>query len=514
MKPVKPALDVLQAIADEALYQGTPWLFSGYLLVAMLLRLARDTTDVRSRMQFCSLLVWLHVVLLPVSGVCRALEIGVAQDLRLTSSLIAALAGVGLAGIFVFGIATPRLRLRIPRIVQDVIVAGLGLIAVFGTASRAGVNLSGIVATGAVLTAVIGLALQDTLGNVVGGLSLQLDATVRVGDWVRIQEITGRVVEIRWRSISIETRNWETVVLPNNVLTRTQVTVLGRRSGEAPRWRRWIYFNVDYRFGPAQVIELATAAVRSQAIANVADRPAPDCVVMDFGESSARYAVRYYLVDIAPDDPTDSVVRTRIYYALNRAGIPLAMPAHAVFLTEDSAERREHKREVDHERRIEALRRMNMFRDLSDSERSELAASLHHAPFARGELLTQQGAAAHHLYMIDHGEVSVRVHEGQEEREIARMKDGEVFGEMSLLTGETRSATVVALTNVDCWRLDAAAFRRLLERRPDLAEHVAKELAERRVELLATRQQLADRQSLVEQDQRDLLHRIRKFFSL
>lgn len=511
---MKPVLDVLHAIADEILYQGTPWLFLGYLLVAVLMHARRDTTDLRSRMQFCSLLVWLHVVLLPASGITRAFGVGLANDLRLTGSLVGALAGVGLAGLFVFGLAAPRLRLRIPRIVQDVIVAGLGIVAVFGTASRAGVNLSGIVATGAVLTAVIGLALQDTLGNVVGGLSLQLDSTVRVGDWVRIQDVAGRVVEIRWRSISIETRNWETVILPNNVLTRSQVTVLGRRSGEEPRWRRWIYFNVDFRFGPSHVIELVTSAIRSQPIDNVAASPQPDCVLMDFTESTARYAVRYYLLDIAPDDPTDSVVRTRIYYALTRAGVPLAMPAHAVFLTEDSTERREHKREADYERRVAALKRMDMFRDLSDSERSELANSLHYAPFARGEVLTRQGAEAHHLYMIDHGEVSVRVYEGHHEREVARMKDGEVFGEMSLLTGEKRSATVVALTNVDCWRLDAAAFRRLLERRPDLAETVAKELAERRVELLATRQQLADRKSMVEQDQRDLLHRIREFFSL
>ncbi len=508
------AVSVFTTLVDEARHQGTLWLLLGYALTAVALRAAPNSTELRSRFSFVSLLVGLHATLLPATGLCQAFEVGSARDLRFTGAIAAALAAVGIAGLFVFGIITPYLRIRIPRIVQDVLVAGVGVVAVFGTASRAGVDLSGIVATGAVLTAVIGLALQDTLGNVVGGLSLHLDDTVRVGDWIKVQEVSGKVVEIRWRSISIETRNWETVILPNSVLTKSQVIVLGRRIGETPRWRRWVYFNVDYRFAPSHVIELVTNALRVQPIENMAADPAANCVLMDFGDSSARYAVRYWLLDFGPDDPTDSIVRTRIYYALTRAGIPLSIPAHAVFLTEDSRERREQKREADYERRIAALTRIDLFRDLSQEERHVLANDLHHAPFARGEVLTRQGAEAHHLYMIDRGEVSVRVSDGAHEREVARVKSGEFFGEMSLLTGERRNATVVALTDVECWRLDAAAFRRLLEGRPDLAEQVAKELAERRVQLLEVRERLGDRRSLVEESQRDLLHKIREFFGL
>jgi small-conductance mechanosensitive channel len=424
------------------------------------------------------------------------------------------MAGVGLAGLIVFGVVTPRMRLTLPRILQDVLVAGVSVVAVFSTASRAGVNLSGIVATGAVLTAVIGLALQDTLGNVVGGLSMQLDSTIRVGDWIRVQDVVGRVVEIRWRSTSIETRNWETVIIPNTVLTRTQVMVLGRRMGEEPRWRRWVYFNVDYRYPPTQVIGLVTRALHAQPIENVAATPEPNCVLMDFQESSARYAVRYHLQNLQVDDPTDSVVRTRVYYALTRAGIPLAIPAHTVFMTEDSVERRTRKREADSERRVQALSRIAFFRDLSDAELDELAESMHPAPFAPGEVLTRQGAEAHHLYIIDRGRVSVRVRSGERDHQISELGDNEFFGEMSLLTGEKRAATVVALTDVECYRLDAAAFRRLLEKRPDLATKVAEKLAERRVELVSSSEALGDRQSMIDRDKDDLLHKIREFFGL
>src|SRR5690606_10443581 len=111
-------------------------------------------------------------------------------------------------------------------------------------------------ATSAVLTAVIGLSLQDTLGNLLGGLALQLDSSIQVGDWVKLGDVSGRVSEIRWRYTAIETRNWETVVVPNSIVMRSQVTVLGRRRGSPLQWRRWVHFQVDFRTPPNDVIHI------------------------------------------------------------------------------------------------------------------------------------------------------------------------------------------------------------------------------------------------------------------
>jgi small-conductance mechanosensitive channel/CRP-like cAMP-binding protein len=505
---------VLSAIASEALEQRTPFLLLALVCTALILRLAPNRAGLRTRMRFVVLMLALNVTLLPATALSVVLGAGAARDLRLTGSVAGALATVGMAGLIVFGMVLPRLRLAVPLILQDVIIVACGVIAVFGTASRAGVNLSGIVATGAVLTAVIGLALQDMLGNVVGGLALQLDSTISVGDWIRVQEVSGRVVEIRWRSTSIETRNWEIVVIPNSVLTRSQVVVLGRRGGETPRWRRTIGFQVDFRFMPTHVIEAVQNALRAHRITNVAQTPEPSCVLMDLGDSAARYAVRYFLTDFASDDGTDGVVRSRVYIALARAGIPLSIPAQTLFVTEDSDERREHKHKADLARRLSALDRIHLFADLSAAERDELAESLHHAPFAAGEMLTKQGADAHHLYVIAQGRVSVRAGEGATEYEVAQLGAGDFFGEMSLLTGEKRAATVIALTDVECYRLDADVFRHVLMRRQDLAEKVATQLAERRTGLQSMSEHLKDRKQRVEQDQRDLLQRIRTFFHL
>jgi small-conductance mechanosensitive channel/CRP-like cAMP-binding protein len=417
----------------------------------------------------------------------------------------------------IFVMILPRVTIQTSRILRDVVIMVFSVIAIFSLAGRAGFNLSGLVATSAVLTAVIGFALKDTLGNVIGGLSLQTDKSIKIGDWIKVGDVVGRVVEIRWRYTAVETRNWETLIVPNSVLTTEKVMVLGRRIGQPLQWRRWVYFNVDFRRAPSDVIPVVVEALRQAPIERMAAEPLPDCIATDFQESFTRYAARYHLNDLFVDDPTDSVVRTRIYFALKRAGIELAMRAHAVFLTEESKEREEELLKADHERRAAALAHVEIFRPLSEEDRHFLAEALHHAPFAAGEILTRQGTEAHWLYLIVKGEVVVRVAaDGGFEKEVARLSVGDFFGEMSLMTGEPRSATVVAASPVECYRLDKSAFQEIIRNKPAIAEPVAEILARRRVELVAVRENLDQeaRGKRVAADKMDLARRIRDFFGL
>ncbi len=494
---------------------ATPWLLVGFVAARLAVAGAR-APHARSRFGLAVFFLGLHLALLPVAAALELLHGGVAREVLVLTAILGTLAGVTLAGVVVFEGIVRRVRPGLPRIVPDVVVSFAVFIALLRTSSRMGVELSGIVATSAVLTAVIGLALQDTLGNVVGGLSLQLDQSVQVGDWVKIGELSGRVSEIRWRYTAIETRNWETVIVPNSQLTKEKVVVMGRREGHPRLWRRWVYFHVDFRYPPSEVIDTIERALRTQPIPNVALDPAPNCVAVEFGESWTRYAVRYWLIDFANDDPTDSSVRTRIFFALARARMTLSIPAQAVFLTTEDPARAATKRAADFAKRVAALARIDLFRDLSEDERTDLALSLHRAPFAKGETLTREGADAHHLYTVVAGSVSVRVGGVDSTHEVARIGPGEFFGEMALLTGQKRRATCVALTDVECYRLDASAFRDLLAARPELAERVAKVLAEREVSLEANRSRMdeAQRRSMLARNESDMLVKIRSFFGL
>lgn len=508
-------MNLWMATLAEASASATWVLAAGILLVALAVRTLAPGE--RARLRFVLVLLGLHAVLLPVAAHLRVHGSDGYVEVRLAGAVFALVAAIQVLAACTFGVLVPRLGLRAPGILRDVLVAGASLIAFFVLASRAGLNLSGLIATSTVLTAVVGLSLQDTLGNVMAGLALQVDESVRVGEWLKVGDWTGRVTEIRWRSTSLETRNWETLVVPNSVLVRQPFLVLGRRQGQPELWRRWVYFNVDFRTPPTEVIAAVEAQLRAAPIPGVAAEPRPQCLLVDLFDSYGRYAARYWLADLSVDDPTDSVVRTRVFFALKRAGIALSIPAQAVFVTEESAARRQRKESDDLRRRMQALARVEMFTHFSDDDRRTLAARLHEAPFAAGEIVTRQGAQAHWLYLIREGEACVRVRgEGGQEREVARLLGGDFFGEMSLMTGAPRAATVVAISDVVCYRLDKQAFQHVLRQRPELAEQVADTLAHRTVALQAVKQELDDegRRQQVADTRRDLLDKIRAFFGL
>jgi CRP-like cAMP-binding protein len=232
-------------------------------------------------------------------------------------------------------------------------------------------------------------------------------------------------------------------------------------------------------------------------------------------DSYAVYAVRYWLNDISVDDPTDSDVRIRIYYALTRAGLNLSIPAQQLFVTADTDERRERKSREEHDRRMAAVAKVDLLEPLGPDERARVADQLHHTPFAAGESVCKEGDADQSLYMLVRGEATVRIGKGVSVREVAQLRAGQFFGEMSLMTGEPRSATVVALTDLDCYRLDRDTFHELVRARPVLADRVAEILASRREALQSVRGQADEaRKKRLETAKQDLLGRIRSFFSL
>ena len=493
------------------------WVLAGVIAAALALFvfLPRE----RPRVRAAVFLFVLAMIGLLVGGVLLGLgleEHPAYLTIRGSARFLVAVAIVNLAGVFVFGVALPAVRLEAPRIMQDLLVGIAYIVIALVVLTGSGVDLRGIVATSAVITAVIGFSLQDTLGNIMGGMAVQMERTIRVGDWIRVGEIEGRVMQIRWRQTSIETREWDTVVIPNSVLMKGAVTLLGRRTGQPVQRRRWVYFNVDFRRAPTEVIHTVESALLAEPIDCVAPEPRAHCIVTALTESYATYAARYWLTDMAVPDPIDSLVRTRIFSALRRAGIPLSIPAHAIFVTEDDATNRDRKRQEQMERRIAALAQMKIFRSLTDAERQQLAPRLKGAPFVEGEMLTQQGAQAHWLYIMVDGEADVHVTVDGKTKHVATLHGGDYFGEMGMMTGEPRSSTVVAKTDVKCYRLGKDDFEDIIHRRPEILEDIAHTIVQRRMELDTALEEVSAeaRAARAAQSHSALLSRIRGFFGL
>lgn len=417
---------------------------------------------------------------------------------------------IRLAFLFFFRVVLRALKLQTARIVEDIAFA-LAVIAWGLVRLRlAGVDPSSLVATSAVITGIVAFSMQETLGNILGGLALQLDRSIRVGDWVRFDEVSGRVVEVRWRYTAVETSNHETVYLPNGQLTKQKFTVIGSRTDPAALWRRAVWINVDIAAAPARVCETLEKAIRDADIAKVAMDPPPQCVLMDFVDQGGRYAIRYWLTDAAADDPTDSQVREHALAAITRAGMHLAVPSATK--ENESMRAARHAAEIEHG--LAALANVELFAGLTPEELRSLAERLVYAPFVRGDVITRQGAVAHWLYLVIAGEVDVWVEAPDGERShLNTLGAGSVLGEMGMMTGEPRRATVTARTDVECYRLDKVGFEGVLHARPDIANQISKVLAERSAELEALREKIrADARA--PEAHGDILERIRKFFGL
>jgi CRP-like cAMP-binding protein len=404
-------------------------------------------------------------------------------------------------------------------VLRDLTVAG-GYVGVgMWLLSRYGVTLSSIVATSAVMTGVIVFSLQDSLSNILGGLVLQIDQGISVGDWVKIDQTAGKVKEITWRHVAIETRNWDTVIIPNSVLIKSQVLIQGQRAGQPLQERRWIWFNVDFRVPPTEVIRVVTEALVTEPVENAAADPPANCLLMGFQESYCQYAARYWLTDLLKDDPTDSLVRSRIYFALERAGIPLSVPALTAFVETQDQERAKlhHEREIAQRLSALDLARVELFSQMNDDERRTLAERLRYTPFMKGEMMTRQGAEAHWLYILTKGsaEVIVSTDTGVH-KTVTILHGGDFFGEMSLLTGEPRTASLKALEDSETYRLGRADFDDILHGRPEIAHYLSELLARRKVEIEAVRHDLdaEARAELMKGQQQSIFAKIHKLFGL
>jgi small-conductance mechanosensitive channel/CRP-like cAMP-binding protein len=442
-----------------------------------------------------------------------------------TNAVIACMVGaftcVELAGMTIFDLLLPAVGVKLVTITSDIVIGFAYVFATFAVFKQANVPASSVVTTSAVVSGVLALSLQTTLGNILGGVALQLDGSVHVGDWVQLPDATqGRVVAIRWRHTVIETRNWDTIIVPNATLLSQNIIILGKRTDKPVQHRMWVYFNVDFRYPPSRVIDVVKSALSMAPIEGVALDPPPSVICYDFAkdnrDSFAYYAVRYWLTDLANDDPTNSRIRTRIYTALERANLPLAKPAQTVFFApaEQEADRgRRHR-----ERRMVALTSVEIFRALNDHEREALLDHLEFVPYTTGETITKQGAVAHWLYMVCAGKVEVRRRADGSAltKVVATIEAPGFFGEMGMLTGEPRRADVVAITDVDCFRLDKTGLESILKERPEIAAEISSVLAKRALELESISEGLDEeaKKARMAHLETHMLDRIQQFFGL
>jgi len=456
----------------------------------------------RGRARFRSALGFLALWVIPWSGTFAAswfhMSLPVGQEVSLA---LIELATVQLIAGLLFDLAVERAR--VPRFAAEMVVVACYLLIVFNIFYRLGVNVTGIFATSAVAAAVVGFALQDMLGNLASGIALEFENDIKVGDYIKCAEAAGWVKHVRLRHTSIETPDGDFVMVPNSILTRSPVQVLSRLR------RQFIPFTMPYATDPQELIDAVTSALRASPIPDVAADPPPSCVILELATGHIRYAAVVWMLKPGEEATGVSEVLNRIFFGLKRAGIPVSEITNLLEMKAATEGTGASANPVD------MLRRTMIFRLLDDPGLFELGARLHHLSFAPGELIVRQGDAGDSMYIVISGQVAINyAGKGGKEMQVAVVSPGDFFGEASLLTGETRNSSAVALTRVDCYELQKAGLEGVLGSRADLAEDMSVVLAHRLTELDITRQRLhLETARLLEaESQTQILARIRRFF--
>ena len=473
------------------------WVIAGVALLAASLGLRRATINrhIRGRLLLSSLLLAVFSITasslywLPIAD-------DLARPLESINWLVLTFAIVNLVvALSINPWREDRIPDRFPNIVQDTLVIVLfALVATLILRDR-------VMATTAVGAVVIGLALQDTLGNLFAGLAIQVEKPFRVGDWVTIGGQDGLVSEITWRATKMRTKAGNFVVVPNSVLAKDTITNYCEPTRSL---RLQVDVGASYDVPPNVVKNVVREALLS-APELLHDRP-PEVLLSDFGSSSVVYRVRFWVGDFEGDERARDAVRSLIYYAFKRNNITIPYPIQVEMSADEGGLAPVHA-SVDEG----TLASAPLFSSLSSDERTALLAVAKPVQYAAGEAIVRQGRPGKSLFVVVRGEASVTL--GGTHGEVARLRRGGVFGEMSLLTGEARTATVTAATDCDLVEIDADGFRSVVLANPSVLEQVTTGAASRREELDRHRESHAAVASTIEIRQ-SLLNRVRQFLRL
>ena len=456
-------------------------------------------------------------VLLALHGLSRWLEpfvgsVAYAQKIVHFVSVFALLASIAQSSfLLVTGSRPARRYFRPwPKILRDVVQVLVYFGVVMVALRAVGVQPSSLLTTSALLTAVLGLSMQETLGNLFAGLALQGQQTVSVGDWVRFADGpdgVGEVIEINWRSTHFLTNNQVKIVVPNGVMARAIL-----KNYSVPT--RLVRYDIDvlaaYDTTPEHVRKVILDAVRG-APGTLAE---PDVTVLlqAFSDSGVTYQVRYFIDDYGRREPIESEVRERILYAFRRANIDFPFPHRHLIApgleVSVAPPRDDSKREPD-----PRLAHFEAFAGLDHKAGLELSKGSRLLLYAPGEAIVRQGEEGTELYAIERGEVEILVTpKGAAPLRVGKLGPGAIFGEAALLTGGARTATIVALTECELLAVSRRAFRNVVEASPQLSEKFTNVLATRMDELSQTIND-AQPESLNRQTRSDLLvSRIKTFF--
>jgi small-conductance mechanosensitive channel/CRP-like cAMP-binding protein len=404
-----------------------------------------------------------------------------------------------------------RRQTTIPKVLREIaalVIFLIALLIVLSFGYHAERELKGLLAGSGIAALILGFAGQNLLGGLVAGITLQISRPYRVGDWLRVGDNYGEVMEINWRATRLRTNDNIYVEVPNNEIIKQTIINLHYPSGlHAMRMR----IGIDYKVPPNRVKDALFRAANNAE--NVLKDPRPKIFVVDFGESAVTYEVKYYINNHALFNEASDAIRTNIWYELKREKIPIPFPIRTL-----QFDRRQAKPVQEGEDEARAiLRGEQLFQCLSDAQIDNLLARSRVNHFGGGERLIEEGAIGDSMFVLLRGTANVSVSKNGAVIGVGSLHSGDCFGEMSLLTGERRTATVRA--DGDCYVLEISkpVMGEVIRQSPDCLNQLSELLAKRKLETEGIIKDARESQTETTKQREysaSFLRRLRTFFEL
>jgi small-conductance mechanosensitive channel/CRP-like cAMP-binding protein len=402
-------------------------------------------------------------------------------------------------------------KFEFPIIIRDVIrLVLLVLIVLFALKAFLGFEPTALIATSTVVAAVIGFAMQEVLSNLIAGVALQIGKPFDVGHWVELAGQEGVVVEVSWRSTTIRTFENNYVTLPNSNIAKSEIFNF---SVPTKLVQRTLSVGVNYRTPPNKVKSVLLHAAREAE--GVREKPAPTCRLADYGDFAITYRLRFWIGDYKDYRVIEDNVMTNVWYNFKREGIQIPFPIRTVEMTEVDREAEAEKEAA--ERRARALavfKGIDIFSPLSKKALESLAGAAEIRVYGTGEIILRQGDAGDELFIVESGQVGMTV---RKDGRVTFSKDrggGYLFGEMSLLTGEPRTATIKALEDTETVVIGKDAFDAIIKADPTVVEKLSEVIERRRKQLIEGKPADEDVPPEKAEDEETVLDRIKGFFNL
>ncbi|MCB4203408.1 mechanosensitive ion channel family protein [Deferribacterales bacterium Es71-Z0220] len=315
-------------------------------------------------------------------------------------------------------------------------------------------NLAAILTPSAILTAIIGLSMQDTIGNLISGLIIQLEKPFEIGDWIEIDSILGEVVEINWRYTKIKNLQDIYIILPNNNLAKDKVI---NYTKPTPEINQMITIGVSYSASPILVKSAISEVVKSNPNTKLIN-----IFLKEYSDSSIVYEIYYTVKGIGNLRKTKDEIYSGIWYNFKNKGIEIPFPIRTVIM------KKEEEGPVINTELINKLKASDIFSEISESVLIDFLSYGLIKEYLENEEVIKEGESGESMFFVLEGKFEAKKHG----KNLGILQPGDFFGEMSLLTGDKRYATITAVTKAKAIEIDRQAFKVLLQRERKVIDKV------------------------------------------